>query len=193
MRINIFGAWMKYMHFIMATIFLVALATAAQGQELIAPSPGKSVVYFVRSLGSGALINFKYFDGEKYLGKLNGKGYLVYESEPGDHVFWVTSENRDFVEATLLPDKIYIIEVRPMPGVIKASLKLFPLANDDPRHRKRIFKLISKMTPYWLGKEDVTAEQTELEFYIQNGIKKYNSDKEKGKRITQLPSTYYFN
>lgn len=193
MRINIFGAWMKYMHFITATIFLMALATAAQGQELIPPSPGKSMVYFVRSLGSGALINFKYFDGEKYLGKLNGKGYLVYESEPGDHVFWVTSENRDFVEATLLPDKIYVIEVRPMPGVIKAALKLFPLANDDPKHRKRIFKLISKMTPYWLGKEDVTAEQTDLEFYIQNGIKKYNLDKEKGKRIKQLASSDYFN
>jgi hypothetical protein len=89
---------------------------------------------------------------------------LVYETEPGDHVFWVTSENRDFVEATLRPNKIYIIEVRPTVGAFKAALKLFPLANDDPKHRKRLFKLISKTTPHWLGKEDVTAEQKDLEF-----------------------------
>lgn len=192
MQINILSVLMKYAPLMVGTILLMALATTAQGQELIPPSPGKSTVYFVRSLGSGALVNFKYFDGERYLGKFNGRGYLIYETDPGDHVFWVTSENRDFVEATLLPDKIYIIEVRPTVGAFKAALKLFPLANDDPKHRKRIFKLISKMTPQWLGREDVTAEEKDLEFYIQNGIKKYNSDKEKGKHITHLPSSYYF-
>jgi hypothetical protein len=87
MYLSIFSSWMKHVRLIVATIFLLALATAAQGQELIPPSPGKSMVYFVRSPGSGALVNFKYFDGEKYLGKFNARGYWFMRLSPGTMFF----------------------------------------------------------------------------------------------------------
>src|SRR5690606_10628764 len=115
--------------------------------NLPSPPEGKSLVYFIRSSGTGALVNFKYFDGEDYLGKFRGKNYFIYECDPGKHVFWVTSENRDFIEADLLSGKVYFVEVRPTMGAFKAAVKLFPVANDDTRSRKRLYKIIGKTDP----------------------------------------------
>ena len=65
-------------------------------QEIAKPSEGKSLVYIVKS-GAGYLINFRIYDGDKFLGALNGFSYMVYECEPGKHLFWAASENRDFM------------------------------------------------------------------------------------------------
>jgi hypothetical protein len=184
---------MRFLHLYLFTFSILFLATAAPGQNLATPPEGKSLVYFIRSSGTGAVVNFKYFDGEKYLGKFSGKNYFIYECEPGEHVFWVASENRDFIEADLLPDKVYFIEARPTVGAFKSAVKLLPLANDDPESRKRLFKIISQMNPIILDEKDAMAEQQKLEFYIQNGMKKYRADKQKGKVLTQLPATYSYN
>lgn len=184
---------MRFLYLYLFTFSMLFWVTKTQGQNLATPPEGKSLVYFIRSSGTGALVNFKYFDGEKYLGKFSGKNYFIYECDPGEHVFWVTSENRDFIEADLLPDKVYLIEVRPTVGAFKAAVKLFPLANDDPKNRKRLFKIISQMNPIRLDEKNLVAERQKLEFYIQNGMKKYHADKQKGKVLSQLPATYYYN
>jgi len=168
------------------------LATVhANAQGLATPSEGKSLVYFVRSSGTGALINFKYFDGEKYLGKFSGMNYFRYECDPGEHVFWVTSENRQFIEANLLPNKVYVVEVIPVPGAIKAAVRLQPVAYENQKSLKRVNKLITKKAPISIDKKYSTEEEESLAFYIQNGMKKYQSDKEKGKTITQLPANFH--
>lgn len=184
---------MRFFHLYLFTFSMLFWVSETLGQNLVTPPDGKSLVYFVRSSGTGALVNFKYFDGEKYLGKFSGKNYFIYECDPGEHVFWVASENRAFIEADLLSGKVYFIEVRPTVGAFKAAVKLFPLANDDPKRRKRLFKIISKRNPVRLDKKDIIAGQRKLEFYIQNGMKKYHSDKQRGKALTQLPPTYFFN
>jgi hypothetical protein len=162
-------------------------------QNLATPAEGKSMVYFVRSSGTGALVNFKYFDGESYLGKFSGLNYFILECDPGKHVFWVTSENRDFVEAELLPDKVYFIEVRPTVGAVKAAVKLFPVSSDNQKATAKLYKILTKKEPLALTEKDFSGEGESLEFYIRNGLKKYESDKEKGKAITQLPSTFFHN
>lgn len=184
---------MRFLHLYLSSIGMLLGVTVTTGQNLATPPEGKSLVYFIRSSGTGALVNFKYFDGEKYLGKFSGKNYFIYECDPGEHVFWVASENRDFIEADLLPDRVYFIEARPTVGAFKSAVKLFPLANDDTESRKRLFKIISQMNPIILDEKDAMAEQQKLEFYIQNGMKKYHADKQKGKVQTQLPGTYYYN
>jgi hypothetical protein len=45
------------------------------GQKFQSAPEGKALVYFVRTNGTGAMINFKYFDGEQYLGKMKGVNY----------------------------------------------------------------------------------------------------------------------
>ncbi|MFK7749909.1 MAG: hypothetical protein AB8B65_16065, partial [Kordia sp.] len=107
-----------YTIFVLTIVFSIQFVTAQQ--NFAPPTEGKSVVYFIRTNEIGTLINFKYFDGTKYLGKYNKRHYLRYECEPGKHTFWAKSENIDFIEADLKPNAIYFIQAKARMGMIKA-------------------------------------------------------------------------
>jgi len=145
----------------------------------------KSVVYFTRANATGALINFTYFDGEKAIGRFNGPKYLKYECEPGEHLFWARSENKSFVEATLLAGKIYVIDVKPQMGAIKAGVKLVPV--DKKKYKlKRIKKLLSKRETEIFNESQLKELQNEMREIVTRGMEKYNQFKNKGKKIGQL-------
>src|SRR5688572_28868858 len=99
----------------------------ATGQTLEPAPLNKAVVYFVRPTSIGFAINFSYFDSTQLIGKFNGPAYIRYECEPGKHLFWACSENRDFVEAEVEAGKIYFIEAAVMMGAVKAAVDLKPL------------------------------------------------------------------
>lgn len=168
-----------------ALAFCLLSFTAVVAQVLKTPSEGKALVYFVRPSGLGALINFKYFDGEKYLGKFSAGKYLAYECDPGSHLFWAKSENMDFVEAELEAGKVYIIQAEPMMGAIKASVQLIPLNKSDKRYEKRkkhIIKALSKDDAFVYNPEqDSPDEYADL---IKKGNEKFA--KRKGKNDTFL-------
>ncbi len=157
-------------------LFFIAflILTSSYCQEFIKPSEGKSLVYFVRHSGVGSLINFKYFDGEKYLGKINGANYFTYECEPGDHVFWAASENRDFLKGTLKANETYVIEVKPKMGAFKAAVRLHPVSPDNDRVLKRIKRILLKRKPIKLKRKD-----EDLSFFIKKGIERYQKIKSK--------------
>ncbi|MEM6771871.1 MAG: hypothetical protein AAF597_14920, partial [Bacteroidota bacterium] len=123
----------------------LSLTLFAQGVD---PAPAdKAVVYFVRTSGLGAALNFHHYDGDQLIGKFNAGKYLRYECEPGEHVFWARSENRSFVEADLAPGGIYLIQVIPQMGGLKAGVQLVvfdPQVGDLPRP---IRKLVTKRAP----------------------------------------------
>jgi hypothetical protein len=147
------------------------------GQELDIPKEGKAIVYFTRYDAAGFLINFKYFDGEKYLGKFNHGKYMVYECEPGKHIFWSKSENYDFVDATLEAGRIYIIDSRPQMGAFKAGVQLVVFnkeLNNYDRYKKRIFKSLVNGQRYIASEEDLKSEETDIKDTIQKGLGKYN-------------------
>lgn len=188
----------------MKKIFILAfvmLSIAIYSQELRKPSEGKVVVYFVRSSGMGALINFKYFDGEKYLGKFNYGKYLVYECDPGKHVFWSRSENTDFIEAELEADKIYIVDSEAQMGAIKAGVKLVPF-NPNPESYKTlkkfekkktaILKSISENKEYVATDLDLKEGAEEYANIIKKSTEKYNKLKEKSEEFLKvLPEMSY--
>jgi len=176
---------------------------ALYSQELKKPSEGKTIVYFVRSSGLGALINFKYFDGEKYLGKFNYGKYLVYECEPGKHVFWSRSENTDFIEADLEVGKIYIVDSEAQMGAIKAGVELVPF-NPNPESYKtpkkfekkkaNILKSISENKEYIATDVDLKEGIKEYKNIIKKSTEKYNKLKEKGEEFAKvLPEMSYTN
>ena len=103
------------------------------------PAEGKAVIYFIRTASPGILMNFKYFDKNEYLGRFNGTNYFRYECEPGQHLFWVKSENYDFVEADLKPGGIYFLEVKGRMGAMSAASKFFLVDYEDKKQMKRIF------------------------------------------------------
>jgi len=92
-----------------------------------------------------------------------GKGYSVYECDPGTHVFWVAGENTDFITADLEAGKIYIAQVYIYPGVMKGRVSLVPNSSKD-----------QKLDGYNASIEVVKAEKPKV-----MDEKKFNARKEK--------------
>jgi len=182
----------------MKKYLLLFLLTSFFGfsQELDTPKEGKALVYFTRYDAAGFLINFKYFDGEKYLGKFNHGKYMVYECEPGKHIFWAKSENYDFVEATLEAGRIYIIDSRPQMGAFKAGVNLVvfnkELDNYD-RYKKRIFKSLKNGSRYVANEEEIKKEEADIKDTIEKGMSKYSKLKnENSDRIQILTDGMFY-
>lgn len=161
----------------------------AIGQQIENPTEGKSLVYFARTSELGGLINFKYFDGDIYLGKFSGRNYMVYECDPGEHVFWSASENRSFVQADLEEGGTYIIIVRPKMGAVKSAVKLIPISPGDTNWVGKFDKLISDLPAV----EPDLSDSNEYDFFIKNGLEKYYKDLEKGKSFDKLTREMYHN
>ena len=162
-------------------------------QNIDPPSPGKSVVYFVRPSALGFAINFSYFDSTKLIGRFNAGKYVRYECEPGKHLFWARSENRDFMTADLLPDKVYFLEGQPRMGALKAGVNLAQIDPSNPKEMKRVLKLIGKKSPESFDAARLTDDSADLQDAIARGMEKYNSDKAKGKSVQSLDRSKYYN
>lgn len=95
------------------------------------PADGKAAIYFTRTVGFGSSQIVDIFDGEQYLTYMMGKGYWVYECDPGEHTIWVASENTHWVTANVEAGEIYIAQIYVFPGVMKSRCKLVPQCNKD--------------------------------------------------------------
>lgn len=182
---------MKKQILLIIPFFLIALSVIGQNIE---PAPSdKAVVYFTRTSSLGFAINFSYFDSTKLIAIFNGPKYIRYECEPGRHLFWAKSENRDFIEAELEAGKIYFIEAVANMGAIKASVDLQPIDPHDTIFMRRIFRLIDKKPSESFSAEELQSETARLQYAINSGIEKYRKDKNKGKIISQLTKSMYYN
>jgi hypothetical protein len=158
--------------------------TSAQNLE---PAPAdKAVVYFVRTSSIGFAINFTYVDSARLIGKFSGQGYIRYTCDPGRHLLWARSENRDFVEADLEAGKIYFIEAIVNMGAIKAAVQLDPIDPKDEKAMKRIFKILGKGPAETFSDEELKAEAIKKQDAVRKGLEKYASDKQKGRAIPRL-------
>lgn len=75
------------------------------------PAPGKALVYFVRTQVFGAAISVQLVADKKPLGWTRAKTFVIYEGDPGKHEFASISEGGALLEADLLPDKIYYVQL----------------------------------------------------------------------------------
>ena len=174
------------------TIVFTCTALWSVGQN-IAPAPAdKAVIYFVRPSGMGFAINFSYFDSTKLIGKFNGPKYIRYECDPGKHLFWARSENRDFVEADVEAGKIYFIEAIVQMGALKAAVNLDPVDPKDSKRMKKIMKLLSKKPSESFTQEELTTEENSMQDVVVRGLEKYNNDKQKGTAWPQLVKSMYY-
>ena len=179
-------------------LIVVLFSTASYSQELNKPSEGKALVYFTRVSSTGFLINFKYFDNEKYLGKFNYGKYLAYECEPGKHLFWAKSENVDYLEAELEAGKVYIIDSEPQMGAIKAAVKLVPFDNNKDnyknvekyeRKKSAILGAIVGAKEFKISDEDFAEAGNDQESLVKRSIEKYEKRKAKGESCPILTAS----
>jgi hypothetical protein len=174
------------------TLFLcLSSLINAQNQELEKPKEGKALVYFVRSNSAGFALNFRIYDKDKFLYALPYGEYLVYECDPGQHMFWAASENRDFVDAELEANRVYVVDIQGQMGMLVAGVSLVPFNPTERSNRKDLFKIVKKekMTIY---NSSLSIAEHKTENIIQ-GLEKYNKLKEsKSSKIEILTKDMFF-
>lgn len=160
--------------------------------EVTPPAKGKAVVYFTRTSSMGMLINFNFFDKDKFIGKFHGTGYIRYECEPGEHLFWARAENRDFITAELEADKIYFVEAEPKMGLATSRVELKPIdPKKDDKKVTRIEKLINRKEPDTTTPEEIASEDQKKD-QIANAVKDFEETvKPKGKTDRLTKEMFY--
>lgn len=101
------------------------------------PEPGKALVVFMRPSGLGYAVQSSVFEVRnnqpELIGIVAAKAKVAHQGAPGKHLFMVIGESADYMEADLLPDRTYYVQVSPRMGMWKArfSLEPVPLENLD--------------------------------------------------------------
>ncbi len=181
---------MKHIAFAFGLVFFGISFLSAQ--SLSSPAEGKAVVFFVRPSNLGTLINFSFFDKDRYIGKFNGGDYIRYECSPGEHLFWARAENRDFLVADLEAGRMYLVEAVPQMGAIKAGVRLAPILPDDAKRLNSALKLMDKKEPVTYPEDEMEAENERLQEIIAKGLAKYQEDLGQGIAFGRLERGMFF-
>jgi len=154
------------------------------------PSEGKSLVYIIKS-GAGALVNFRAYLDNKFLGVLSSDTYVLVECDPGNHLFWAVSENRDYIEANLLPNKVYVLNAEGQMGAFVAGVSLNQLDSNEKSDKNLFARKIVNSNAFVYNPNNPSVDnKTEN---ITKGLAKYEDlKKEKSSKIIQLKSDLCF-
>ena len=145
-------------------------------QPVVKPSEGKSMVYITRS-GGAMLMNFRVFDKDLFIGSLEYGSYFLYECEPGQHLFWAASENRDFVMANLEANKVYVIDLEARMGAFIAAVAVVPQNPNEKRDRKKFYRTVKKELSISKFQANLTSEDKESN--IKEALEKFEDLKKK--------------
>jgi hypothetical protein len=166
---------------------IVFLSSTCFGQGLTPPSEGKSVIYFTRISSLGALIPFDFFHEKRYIGEFAGRNYLRYECDPGEHLFWASSENKAFLTAAIEAGETYIVIVDVNMGIGIARVGLTPIDAQD-KLLERAKKLINKKKPVFFSDDEIASENTRLADFMEKKLKQYHEDWKDKKNFKHLSS-----
>ena len=181
---------------ILLPLFLFVLSMSANAQfedKLVPPSEGKSVIYFIRSSNLGSLMNIRYFDEDKYLGKFNGRSYIRYECEPGNHIFWIKAENVNVLRANLEEGKVYLVETNAALGAFSAAAKFKLVDYSDERQLKRINWVFEKREESTFTPDELEKGMYDNRFIIKRGLGKAKKKLKKPKKHLVLSADMYIN
>lgn len=155
-------------------------------EKIYAPSEGKAVIYILRTSSLGALMNFRFYEGNKYLGKFNGTNYLRYECNPGKSLFWVRAENVDFIETDLEAGKIYLVEANPKLGAFSSGVKFKTVDYEDEAQMKRIYKLLAKKEPKTFTEEKLQKDKNRNTKSMQSGMRYIMKKRKEGEDLKYI-------
>jgi hypothetical protein len=160
----------------------ILLVCLLQGSILLAQTSDvdinndKATVFIVRSSAIGALINYKYFIDETYLGKCKYGYHLKLELDPGEYLLWVKAENRSFVEAKVEAGKTYYVNAVARMGMIKSAVKLVAVNNESTKDLIKIKKSFLKSKIYEFdGVYKDEEDKQKITDLINNSLQDYES------------------
>jgi hypothetical protein len=159
-------------------ILLISILTGGMifGQGFKPPEEGKAVVYFVRVSNYGYAVSFEFFNYDRYIGAFKGVSYMRYECNPGEQLFWASSENKEFLTSDLKPGGTYIVVVDVIMGFWKAHVGLSPLAIDDKALFNRAKELIMSKAPVEITDKQIDKMNAKLSEFIPEMLDRYEKE-----------------
>lgn len=149
------------------------------------PAEGKAVVYFVRVTGLGFAVSFEYFHQDKYIGAFKGKGYLRYECDPGENLFWISSENKEFVTADLKPGGTYVVVVDVVMGAMKARVGATPI-DESSEVFARAKELVNSKPPETTPLDKIDNMNVKLKKFIEEKLTMYDTKWKNEKNFNRI-------
>jgi hypothetical protein len=126
--------------------------TVPAASRVLTPPPGASLIFFVRPERFGGSDICFLWDDAWYVGTLKEDEHIAYVTKPGLHLFAVTSEAADFMEAELLPDRTYYAIVRRRFGLVHERFSFIPAADTEKiREAKKIVAGTPQVRPNQKG------------------------------------------
>ena len=152
---------------------MLGFSAGAVAQGFKPPAKGKAVVYFARISKFQAFTTFLLFDGDRFIADFQGQTYVRHECEPGEQLFWVSAENRDFILAELLPDESYLVLVDVKAGEQMARVELIPMIT---RHKDfHVAKwAITHKAPVVESAEILEAENKRMAAFIARSLEEFD-------------------
>ena len=160
---------------ILLTFFCAIGIYTISAQGFQPPSKGKAAIYFVRVTKYGKPTSFEFFHQDKYIGAFKGDQYMRYECDPGTHLFWASSENKEFITADIEAGKSYIIKVNVIMGAMKARVGLVPLDFSDNEIWDKVTKLVNSNAPIITPEAKIVKMNKKLSKFISEKIEMYES------------------
>jgi len=178
---------MKTRFSLIAFCILLAGLSPVFSQGFQPPSEGKAVVYFARVTSFGMLVSIEHFHQNKYIGIAKGKNYIRYECDPGQQLFWVSSENKEFITADLQAGGTYLVIVDVAMGFGKARVGLNPITDtSDADAFKRAKELLHKESAVVTPQEKIDQMNIKLKDFIAEKLKMYEDDWKKTKDFKHI-------
>jgi hypothetical protein len=157
----------------------------AFGQGFKTPSPGKAVVYFVPEKKKGTA-PFEYFHNDKYVGVFKKKNYMRYECNPGQNLFWISTENKEFITADLQEGGTYIVVVCTEMGWGRPRVSAYPLTSNSKEEFERVKKLIKSKAPVVTPESKIQEMNVKLEDFIKEKLAMYEKEWKKTKDFSHI-------
>jgi hypothetical protein len=146
------------------------------GQGFKPPQEGKAVVYFARVSSYGFAVSFEFFHQDKYIGVFKGENFLRYECDPGEQLFWASSENKEFLTSELEPGGTYIVVVDVIIGFWKAHVGLTPISVNDTELFQRAKELINTKPPIVITDAQIEKMNKKLSEFIPEMLDNYEKE-----------------
>lgn len=171
-------------------LFAVTNIDYTNAQGFTSPAEGKAVIYFSPIWSGGK--EFKYFHNEEYFGSMKGKNYLRYECDPGQHLFWASSQNIEFITADLKENGTYLVIVSTIFGTGKAHVGFEAFDNNREKYsiwagmrsykldRDKVLqkakKIINGNPPVQATQSEIENENAELKEFIKEQLVLYHDE-----------------
>jgi len=176
--------------FIAFTLFFFSSPLFCQG--FTPPSDSNAVVYFVRVSGFGGSYSFEYFHNQDFIGVFKGKNYMRYECPAGEQLFWVSSEDKEFLNCDLKAGEIYIVLINIEMGAWKPRVGLEPITKDNPDF-ERIKTLVNSKKAIVTSDSKIKSTQQKLEKkgFIENIMERYENEWKNAPNTKTISSDMY--